>query len=111
MESSPVINVVATQCQPEVEGKFNKWYDEVHIPILFKFKGMKKVTRYKIVKETEEYPSYLAIYEFESRKAYEEYAKSPELAAGRAEMEETWKEGGFEIKWRVQYEAMKIWEK
>ncbi len=111
MESSPVINVVATQCQPEVEEKFNKWYDEVHIPLLFKFKGMKKVTRYKIVKETEEYPSYLTLYEFESRKGYEEYAASPELAAGRAEMNETWKDGGFEIKWRVQYEALKIWEK
>jgi heme-degrading monooxygenase HmoA len=111
MQSSPIINVVATQCQPEVEEKFNKWYDEIHIPMLFKFKGMKKVTRYKIVKAIEEYPSYLAIYEFESRKAYEEYAKSPELAAARAEMGETWKEGEFEIKWRVQYEAMKIWEK
>jgi heme-degrading monooxygenase HmoA len=111
MESSPVINVVASQCQPEVEEKFNKWYDEIHIPLLFKFKGMKKVTRYKIVKETEEYPAYLTLYEFESRKAYEEYAGSPELAAARAEMNETWKEGGFEIKWRVQYEALKIWER
>jgi len=111
MEKKPVVNVVATQCQPEVEEKFNKWYDDIHIPILFKFKGMKKVTRYKILKETEEYPTYLAIYEFESRKAYEEYATSPELAAGRAEMQETWKGAGFEIKWRVQYEALKIWEK
>ena len=111
MATSPVINVVAIQCQPEVEEKFNKWYDEIHIPMLFKFKGMKKVTRYKILKETEEYPSYLMIYEFESRKAYEEYETSPELTAGRTEMKESWKEGGFEIKWRVQYETTKIWEK
>jgi len=106
-----VINVVATECQPEVEEKFNKWYDEIHIPLLFKFKGMRRVTRYKILKETEEYPSYLAIYEFESRQAFEEYVNSPELAAGRAEMNETWKGGGFEIKWRVQYETMKTWGK
>ena len=111
MESSPVINVVATECQPEVEEKFNKWYDEIHIPLLFKFKGMKKVTRYKIAKETEEYPSYLTLYEFENRKACEEYENSSELAAARAEMNETWKGGGFEIKWRVQYEALKIWER
>ncbi|MFC1915964.1 DUF4286 family protein [Chloroflexota bacterium] len=111
MGSSPVINVVAVQCQSEVEEKFNKWYDEIHIPMLFKHKGMKKVTRYKILKESEEYPSYLAIYEFENRQAYEAYTTSPELAAGIAEMKETWKEGGFDIRWRVQYEAMKIWEK
>ena len=111
METKPIIRLVATQCQPEVEEKFNKWYDEVHIPLLFKFEGMKRVTRYKIVNKTEEYPSYLAIYEFESRQAYEEYQTSPELAAGRAEMNETWQGGGFEIKWRVQYETMKTWGK
>ncbi len=107
METGPVINVVATQCQPEVEEKFNRWYDGVHIPLLFKFKGMTEVTRYKLLKETDEYPRYLAIYKFESRKAYLEYEISPELAAAREEMKETWKEGGFEIKWRVQYEAIK----
>lgn len=111
METKPVINVVATQCRPEVEAKFNKWYDEIHIPLLFKFKGMKKVTRYKILRESGEYPAYLAIYEFESQKALEEYETSPELAAGREEMKETWKGEGFEIKWRVQYEAMKTWER
>jgi len=111
MENKPVINVVATQCKPEVEEKFNKWYDEVHVPLLFKFKGMKKVIRYKIVKDTGEYPTYLTTYEFESRKDSEEYAASPELAAGRKEMAETWKEGGFDIKWRVQYEVMETWRR
>ncbi len=111
MANKSLINIVATECQPEVEEKFNKWYDEIHIPLLFKFKGMKKVTRYKILKETEGYSSYLAIYEFENRQAYEEYEKSPELAAGRAEMNETWQGKGFEIKWRVQYETLKTWEK
>ena len=33
-----VINMVSTECQPEVEAEFNKWYDEIHIPLLFKFK-------------------------------------------------------------------------
>ena len=111
MENKPVIHVVATQCKPEVEEEFNKWYDEVHVPLLFKFRGMKKVTRFKILKDTGEYPKYLAIYEFESRKDYEEYAASPELAAGQKEVAETWKESVFDIKWRVQYEAMKIWQK
>ena len=111
MENKAVINVVATRCRPEVEEKFNKWYDEVHIPLLFKFKGMKEVTRYKILKDTGEYPTYLTLYLFENREDYEEYAASPELAAGREEMAETWKDGGFDIEWRVPYEAVKTWKR
>jgi antibiotic biosynthesis monooxygenase (ABM) superfamily enzyme len=106
-----VINMVATECQPEVEEKFNKWYNEIHIPLLFKYQGMKKVTRYKILNQTGDFPTYLAIYEFESVPGYQGYANSKELADGRAEMNETWKEGGWDIKWRVQYEEMKTWEK
>lgn len=111
METKPVIHMVATRCQPEDEEKFNRWYDEIHIPLLLKFKGMKKVTRYKIIYETEEYPKYLAMYKFESQKAYEEYETSPELAAAREEQRETWKERGFEVKWRVQYELIKTLER
>ena len=111
MENKAVINVVATRCRLEVEEKFNKWYDEVHIPLLFKFKEMQEVTRYKILKDTGEYPTYLTLYLFENREDYEEYAASPELAAGREEMAETWKDGGFDIEWRVQYEAVKTWKR
>lgn len=106
-----VINVVATECQPEVEEAFNKWYNEIHIPLLFKYQGMKKVTRYKILNKTDDFPTYVAIYEFENLPEYQGYTNSQELADGRAEMNETWKEGGWEIKWRVQYEEMKTWEK
>jgi uncharacterized protein (TIGR02118 family) len=106
-----LVNLVATECKPEAEDKFNKWYNEVHIPLLFKHPGMKKVTRYKIREKSAESPTYLAIYEFESPQAFEAYSSSPELAAGRDEMKETWKDGGFDIKWRAQYEELKTWEK
>ena len=109
MEDKSIIHVVASQCQPEVEEKFNKWYDDIHVPMLMKFKGIKEVTRYERVYETEEYPKYLAIYKFESQDSFEVYGTSPELAAAREEMKETWKEGGFEVKWRVQYKPMKTW--
>ena len=111
METKPIINIVGTRCRPEDEEKFNKWYAEVHIPMLLRFKGLKAVTRYKITHEAEEYPKYLAIYKFESQQAYEAYETSPELAAARKERDETWKERGFEVKWRVQYEALKTWER
>ena len=111
MTDKPIILIRATQCQPEVEEKFNKWYDEIHIPLLLKFKGITEVTRYKLMNETEEYPKYLAIYKFESQSTLEAYETSPELVAALAELKETWKEGGFESKWRVQYEVMKTWKR
>ncbi len=130
MEDKPVIHVVGTECSPEDEEKFNSWYDEVHIPLLFRFKGIKEVTRYRITKgvkelspfrvkdddrreqyEAEKYPSYLAIYTFESRKAYEAYLSSPELAAAWDDVKKTWQGGGFKITWRMQYESMKTWRR
>lgn len=106
-----VINVVGTRCHPDDEARFNKWYDEVHIPMLLKFKGMKKVTRFKAAYEPKEYPKYLTIYEFDSKKDFEAFQNSPELAAARAEMTETWKARPFEMTWRVQFEALKTWKK
>jgi antibiotic biosynthesis monooxygenase (ABM) superfamily enzyme len=106
-----IINMVVSECQPEVEEEFNKWYDEIHIPMLFKYKGMTKVTRYKVLDQSGEHPSYLAVYEFEDRPTYQAYENSPEIVEARAEMKETWKEGGWEIKQRVQYEELKTWEK
>ena len=111
MGTKPIIHIVATQCQPEAEEKFNRWYNEVHIPLLLKFKGLKEVTRYRIIKEAEESPRYLAIYQFEKQKDYEAFESSPDLAAAREELKESWKEGGFEIKWRAQYEAIKTWQR
>lgn len=111
MANKSFINIVATECPLEVEEKFNKWYDEIHVPLLFKSKEMKRVTRYKLLKETGGNPSFLAIYEFENQKDYEEYARSPELAAARVEMKETWGERGFEITSRAQYAALKSWTK
>ena len=112
METKPIIHVVATQCRPEDEEKLNTWYDEIHIPLLLKFKGLKKATRYKIIYETEEYPKYLAIYEFESQEAFEAYETSSELAAAiKEEHEETWKDSKYEMVWRVQYEPTRTWER
>ena len=111
MEEKPIIHIVAIQCEPGIDKKFNKWYDEIHVPMIFKFKGMKEATRYKIVTDAGEYTNYLAIYKFESQSSFNAYENSPELAAARAESRETWKEGGRETKWRVQYELLETWEK
>ena len=113
MENRPVINVRGLDCSPEVEEKFNTWLNKTHIPMLLKFKGMRRVASYKKMGDDEQFPKYLAIFEFEDSDAFEEYSKSPELAAAIEEMKVSWPASAtcFESKWRVQYELVESWEK
>jgi uncharacterized protein (TIGR02118 family) len=111
MENKPVINMVATECKLEDEEKFNKWYDEVHIPMIMKFKGVSEVTRYKLPGNAGEYPKYLTIYTFDNADALKAFGTCPEMAAVQADMRETWKDGMFTIKWRVSYEPVKTWKR
>jgi len=110
METARFLNIVAIDCQPEQEARFNKWYNEVHIPMLLKFDGMLGVTRYRLLGGSEGQAKYLAIYEFTDKTSLDAYQKSPELAAARDEMNQTWKGKGFDIKWRAQYEPIKTWK-
>ncbi len=111
MAKAPFINVVGTRCHIDDEAKFNKWYDEVHIPLLLKFKGLKKVTRYKAASPSDQYPAYLTIYEFNSKKDFDAFQQSKELAEVRKEQADTWKSRNFEMVWRMQYEPHKVWER
>ena len=108
MGRDKVVNIVAIDCMPEVEQKFIHWYDDIHIPLLMKFKGLIGVKRYKLTGGGA-YPRHLGIYEFENQAAFDAYEKSPELATAKAESNETWKQDRFEVKWRAQYEFLRSW--
>jgi uncharacterized protein (TIGR02118 family) len=106
MAKKPVINIVTTRCQTRDEGKFNKWYNEVHIPMLKKYKGVKRVARYKILGcETLEY---LAVYHFDSLEDFQAFGQSPEFKAAIAEMNQSWPKG-IEIVSRQQSELIQDW--
>ena len=64
-----IIQIVASQSTPDKEDEFNRWYNEVHLPMLFGFKGVKQASRYKYIGLPGDSPKYLAIYEFESEEA------------------------------------------
>ena len=49
MEPDSVIHIVGMHCRPDQEEKLNKWYNERHIPDLLKFKGVKRITRDRIL--------------------------------------------------------------
>jgi uncharacterized protein (TIGR02118 family) len=109
MAKARILNIVATECPPEDDTKFNKWYNEVHIPMLIKYKGIKRVTRYKTTEEKGARPKYLAIYEFDNIKELQGMTSSPELKAALEEMQETQKNCKFEIKGATIYEPIKTW--
>jgi len=106
MADKQIIFIVGTQCQVKDEAKFNKWYDEVHIPMLMKSGKVMGVSRYKVVGKPGEALRYIAIYKFASMKDFEAFEASPELAAARKEMQETWGSNA-EVTSRVQYELVK----
>jgi uncharacterized protein (TIGR02118 family) len=108
MADKPIINIVGTVCPAQDEARFNKWYNEVHIPMLRKYKGLKGVTRYKIACEAPGSAQYIAVYNFDSVKDFEAFGKSPEFAAAIKEMNQSWPKG-LSIVSRVQYEVIQNW--
>jgi len=110
MAKPKFLSIVTTECSPELEARFNKWYNEVHIPMLMKCKGLKKTTRYKITEENAVKPRYIAIYEYDSKEALAAVSGSPEFKAAIEEMQTSWKDGGFEIKGATTCEPIKTWE-
>jgi uncharacterized protein (TIGR02118 family) len=105
MANKKVINIVTTTCQPADEDRFNKWYNEVHIPLIRKYKGVKRVARYKV---TGDKVQYLAVYHYDSLKDLEAMSNSPEFKAAIAEMNQSWPTG-IEILNRQQCELIADW--
>ena len=109
MSEQKVINIVGSQCQPEDEERFNKWYNEVHIPLLLRYKGLKGVARYKLAGEPGGMPQYIAVYSFASQEDLEGFGKSAEFTAAIEEMQQSWPKG-IEIVARSQYDLIKEWK-
>lgn len=112
MTDVSVMRITGTECPPEIEEEWNKWYDDPHIANLMKFPGVKKAARYKIIGgKNGEYPTYISTYEWESQEALERWDNSPEHTASFKDFVDNWASKGVQAKWMVQYELMRTWEK
>jgi hypothetical protein len=109
MAKNRVINIVATVCDPKKDAEFNKWYNEVHIPMLLKFKGLKKVTRFGIIDDKAPQAKYLAVYEYDTVEAMNAMPQSQEFKDAIAEMQQSWPGNSMEIKWAAAYAPIKTW--
>ncbi len=108
--SAHVINMVMVDCRPEVEARYNDWYSNVHIPMLLKYKGMVRATRYQLLKGPAGHAKYLTVYEFTDKAAMDAFPQTPECQAAIAEMRASWPSSEFEIKLAAQYEVMRVFE-
>jgi hypothetical protein len=111
MAKARLVNMVATECESKDESNFNKWYNEVHIPMLLKYKRLKRVTRYRLMGDAKDQAKYLAVYEYDDKESLDGMSKSPEFKAAIDEMTETQKTLKFGIKWAAAYEPIKSWGK
>lgn len=109
--SHTVILIVANEPSAQREEEYNEWYNQKHIPMMFRYHGMKKASRYRLTGESRDASKYIAIYEFGSEQDLKEFFKSAEYAAAVEDFDEKWKAGGFENRWNDSYTLIKSWEK
>jgi len=106
MAGNALIQIVASQSTPEKEAEFNRWYSEVHVPMFFGYKGLKRASRYKRIGNDDNSAKYLAIYEFESKEALDGFAKSPEFGAAVEDFEKRKEAVAFTMRWAASYELI-----
>ena len=117
---------IGSECPPELEEDWGKWYAEKHIVDFLKIDGIKGAARYKIripgedvgitptqteLTEKASHAPFLAIYDFDSFEAIRGYYTSdarPELVE---DWNKNWGATGAKVLWRVFYETIGTWEK
>jgi len=111
MANNQIVHIVASESTLEKEAEYDAWYTDVHIPMLFGYEGMKQVSRYRLVGESEGAAKFLTIYEFESKEAMDNMSKSPDFKAAIEDFENM-KDGiDFQMKWTATYELTKSLER
>jgi len=113
MSGAPVIWTVGLECRPEDDDKFNRWYDEVHVPMLLEGGHVVRVTRYRLSGETHDVapgamqcPTYQTIYEFEDEDAFSSWMRE-DRAAAASDKAATWGDRGYDVIWAARYDLMK----
>lgn len=111
MPGHKFIQIVAAESTPEKEARFDEWYREVHIPMLFQFEGVKEINRYRLKGEDKQLSKYLTIYEFDNEEDLKAFPASPAFAEAIKDFEAHKEETGFTSRWFAVYEQTKHLER
>jgi hypothetical protein len=111
MPKHKLIQIVAADSTPEKDAAFEKWYTEVHIPTLFKYKGVKQIRRFQRKGDDKQLSKYMTFYEFDTEEDLAGFAGSPAFAEAIKDFDTNHERVGFTSRWFGVYECTKTWEK
>jgi hypothetical protein len=112
MSAYKIIQIVASESAPDKEEEFSYWYSEIHLPMLFDYKGVKRASRYQLIgDEDKNNAKFLAIYEFDSRKDMEAFPESQAFKNAIKDFDEHNEALGFKMRWVAAYELIKELER
>ena len=107
MPAHKIMQIVASESSPEKEEDFNRWYSDVHLPMLFGYDGVKRASRYRLIGDDfKSNAKFLAIYEFDSRKDMEEFPESQAFKDAIKDFDENNEDLGFKMRWVAAYELI-----
>ena len=107
MPAHKIIQIVASESTPAKEKGFNKWYSEVHLPMLFGYESLKRASRYKLVGDDDgNSAKFLAIYEFDSLNDMMAFPDSSAFQDAINDFEDNHEAFGFKMKWVAAYELI-----
>ena len=77
MENVPVITMSARTIPPEIEERYNLWYNTAYGPIYLKTPGIKGIDRYEIIKKNRALPGEINLYHGESFESFKKVYSNP----------------------------------
>jgi hypothetical protein len=79
MGQMPVIDILEARYPKKDAGAIDKWYDEVHFPILFRSNKLRSIARYKVIDSSAEFVRYFIICRYDSENDFEVFKASREF--------------------------------
>ncbi|MFC2009258.1 DUF4286 family protein [Chloroflexota bacterium] len=111
MEGKPYLWIVFMRFPAVLEDEFNKWYDEVHVPLVSEEGHFLSISRYRITDAVEsDLTKYVAVVEFPDDATFRNWLKSDCRAEAAADTAKTW-EGKDMVFWpKAFYEPYKTYD-
>ena len=110
MEGKPYLWIVFMRFPAELEDEFNKWYDDVHVPLVSQAGHFSSITRYRI---SDALPStltkYLAVVEFRDEATFRDWLVSEARAEAAKDTADTWAGRDMEFFPKAFYEPYKVY--
>jgi hypothetical protein len=108
MTGKPYLWIVFMRFPAELEDEFNRWYDDVHVPLVAREGHFLSITRYRL---TDAVPSdlskYVAVGEFRDEEIFRQWLVSDARATAARDTAATWEGKDMEFMPKAFYEPFK----